>query len=171
MKLIQNSPSPHLLSSEIWVGCFLSSPYAHVKASLSCCHNAAAHGRTWYRGKVPAAKAEEQLLCECKSIQQGPSLSILLCPMNFQSCGWILDALHCCFRTMFCSFLVPQLLFSCLQNLGFLDDLWDRSATVTTLPAPQGQVVASVVALPLSCFHMASLSHFWVSAINSILTN
>lgn len=171
MKLIQNSPSPHLLSSEIWVGCFLSSPYAHVKASLSCCHNAAAHGRTWYHGKVPAAKAEEQLLCECKSIQQGPSLSTLLCPMNFQSCGWILDALHCCFRTMFCSFLVPQLLFSCLQNLGFLDDLWDRSATVTTLPAPQGQVVASVVALPLRRFHMASLSHFWVSAINSILTN
>lgn len=103
------------LQNLVWVFSF---PCAHAKASLSCCRNAAAHRRTCHHGKVPAAKAEEQLLCECKSIQEGPSLSTLLSPINFQSYGWILVSLHCCLRAMDLSCSCPAVVISLLMQSG-----------------------------------------------------
>lgn len=154
MKLIQNSPSPQLFSSKIWFEC-------SVKASLSCCHNTAAHRRTWCHGKVPAARQKSSYCVSTKTFRRVPLSPLSWAQWTSRAVDGFWTLCTAASGQWICPVLVLQLLLPCLWKLGFLDDLWDGSARVATLPALQGQVVASVVALPLRCFHMASLGHFW----------
>lgn len=92
---------------------------------------------------------------------ESPSLSTLLCTVNVQSYRWILDSLHCCLRTIDLSCSSPVVVISLLMESRIFRWPLGWISTVAMLPAPKGQVVASVVSLPLRHFHMASLGHFW----------